>query len=105
MRFRRSVSLEYSTWFVSLGGTSAQRQFIYSLEALGITSPYFCPALQPFLENRDCIHFGDNQASNGAHRKGYTKSEDVAMLVVNFHLRIAALNIRRWIEYVHTDEI
>ena len=80
-----------------------QLNFIYSLEALGIAAPYFCPLLTGLLAGRDCLHFGDNQASNGAMRNGYTSSRDVSQYVGNLHLRLARLQIRWWIEYVPTD--
>ena len=88
------------TLLLNLFRLRPQLNFIFSLEALGIAAPYFCPPLQHLLYGRDCLHFGDNQASNGAMRNGYTSSRDVAQYVGNLHLRLAKLQIRWWIEYV-----
>ena len=54
------------TLLLNLFRLRPQLNFIFSLEALGIAAPYFCPPLQHLLYGRDCLHFEDNQASNGA---------------------------------------
>ncbi len=48
----------------------------------------------------DVKHFADNTAANGAAVKGYSSSPDLERLVYSFHMRLAEMDTRLWIEYV-----
>ena len=63
-------------------------------------SEYVNPQLQHVLQGADINHLGDNMAANGAMYKGYFPAPDIAKLVCGFHLRLARLGARVWIEYV-----
>jgi len=73
------------------------------LEEIALVAPYFHPLLREIFENCDVNHFADNTAANGAAFKGYSSSPDIARLVYSFHMRLAELKTRLWIEYVPSD--
>ena len=79
-----------------------QSTFIMPIETAGIAAPYFCTDLQWILFREDVIHFGDNQAANGASIKGYSSAPDVNHIATNTHIRTQQLKIRLWIEDVRS---
>ena len=67
---------------------------------MALIAVYINPNLQDSLRGADVNHFADNTAANGAAIKGYSPAPDIARLVGAYHLRIARLGARIWIEYV-----
>jgi hypothetical protein len=78
----------------------AQKTFIHPLELLGILAPYVCPELAEIWRDADVIHFGDNEAANGASIKGTSGARDLSRLALILHTRLAASATRIWIEWV-----
>jgi len=78
----------------------AREKHICTLETMALIAVYINPGLQEDLRGADVNHFADNTAANGAAIKGYSPAPDIARLVGAYHLRIARLGARIWIEYV-----
>ena len=64
---------------------------------------YLCPELQSSMSGRDVIHFADNQPANGAARKAYSASRDLAAIVRRMHEAWDELDVDPWIEYVRSE--
>jgi hypothetical protein len=86
--------------FQLIHGLKARKKHICTLETMALIAVYINPNLQDSLRGADVNHFADNTAANGAAIKGYSPAPDIARLVGAYHLRIARLGARIWIEYV-----
>ena len=73
-----------------------------NIEAAGIGAPYFSEELEHLLYRQVTIAFGDNQASNGAAVKGYSRAVDVGHIITNTHVRLQQLETRFWLEDIRS---
>jgi hypothetical protein len=93
-------TLEPAKVFQPVHDLRAREKHICTLETMALIAVYINPGLQEDLRGADVNHFADNTAANGAANKGYSPAPDIARLVGAYHLRIARLGARIWIEYV-----
>lgn len=85
-----------------LGRLMTRKTFITPLETMALCGVYHSLPDETFAY-MDVNHFADNTAANGATCRGYSPLPDISMMVGSFHLKLARLSTRPWIEWVESE--
>jgi hypothetical protein len=87
-----------------LGRLMTRKNLITPLETMALCGVYHSLPDETFAY-MDVNHFADNIAANGATCRGYSTHPDISMMVGYFHLKLARLSTRPWIEWVKSEAI
>jgi hypothetical protein len=88
--------------FEQMHAFKPRAQPINALEAMASVGTYFSLP-KDTIAGCDVNHFGDNQAANGSLVRGYSTSPDMARMASAFHLHVARMSARVWIEWVPSE--
>ena len=74
--------------------------YIGQLEAVVVASPYFSPDTARALQNRNVMHYIDNQGACYSFIKGGSKDQDMNRAVFVGQMRMAQMSCHVWYDYV-----